>query len=331
MSEPSGTSKTVSISWYAHHRRSSELASDLGVEPYFVYHTSRNVAIRYMRQWTMTTKILRATSPEVVVVMQPPAVALAPVYLASRRAGFRIVGDLHSGTFLDRKWRWATSAVMRVLRSCGGAIVPNNEIAEMCAQYGVRAFVYQAGAQIVVSDGSAQELDANAEHRRTVFAPLTYADDEPIQQIIEAARADRTLTWVLTGRAPQQLRNTAPDNVVFAGFMPRDEYTAALRSAGTVLALTSRDSTLQSAGFEALAAGVPLVTSPTRVLREFFGDAAIYSSSDSTDIRTSVTRAVSQYEVLSDRMKSLRQNRADEHDAVRERLSTFLGSLGGRQ
>ncbi len=55
-----------------------------------------------------------------------------------------------------------------------------------------------------------------------------------------------------------------------------------------IVVLTTRPATLLSGGYEAMALGRPLVISDHGVLRDYFGDAAVYA----TRVRASMSRAV---------------------------------------
>jgi hypothetical protein len=65
--------------------------------------------------------------------------------------------------------------------------------------------------------------------------------------------------------------------VRFTGYLDLCDYNALLGSSDVVLALTTRDLTMQRAGYEGLQAGVPVVTSAFDTLREYFGPAAVFT------------------------------------------------------
>lgn len=113
-----------------------------------------------------------------------------------------------------------------------------------------------------------------------VVAPLSWAPDEPIDQIVDAAARCSEVRFVATGRAPASVlaRPNLPPNLELAGFLDDHEFASLMRSAGVVLALTTRDATMQQAGYEAIALGRPVIASDTPVLREYFGAAALYAA-----------------------------------------------------
>ena len=297
----------ISISWTAAHRRSSELAAAFGFDSHFVRGRASFLPVRYLQQWTATRTILRRERPEAVVVMQPPPFALFAVAWYCKRNGATLIGDLHTGAFTDPKWRWSIRSVLALLRRYGFAVVPNSELADWCQQAGVDAYV--CAARISPAPAATVRVD-----RSLVLVPLSYSFDEPVDEVLQAAAKNPDLQWVLTGRAPEHVKGKAPANVRFSGFVSADEYLE-LRDASVVMvALTTVESTMQSVGFEALSAAKPLVTSPTRVLKDYFGDAVVYAEPDAGAIAEAVASAVRQAPDLERQMLALRESKISAQD-----------------
>jgi glycosyltransferase involved in cell wall biosynthesis len=316
----------LSISWIAAHRRSSELATAFGLTSHFVRGTSDVLPFRYVQQWRSTREILLREKPEAVMVMQPPPFALYAAAWYCRRTGATLVGDLHTGAFIDPKWRWSVRSVMALLKRYGFAVVPNAELATWCREAGVDAYVCAAMIRPAATDTS--RLDVTR-----VLVPLTYSFDEPVDEILQAAVATPHLRWTLTGKAPDTVKRAAPSNVEFSGFVSSEEYLRLRDEAALMVALTTAESTMQSVGFEALAAGKPLVTSPTRVLVDYFGESARYADANAASIAKKVDEAIRDAERLASGMAALRSAKivAQEADfaavlnALAERSPTVHG------
>jgi glycosyltransferase involved in cell wall biosynthesis len=306
----------LSVNWSSHHRRSAELANALKVEANFIRGDSSFLPIRYFQQWRMTRRLLNSNSPDVILVMQPPPFALACAYIYARRHGKRLIGDLHTGVFMDPRWKWSTRFVLGMLRKRGLAVVPNEQLALLCRTAGVPAIV--SHGYLTEFDRTPRRTLPNAvpEGTKFVLVPLAFAYDEPILEILEAARTTPEMTWVLTGRAPKAIYSSAPSNVVLTGYVSIDDYHALRAHAAVVLASTTAEDTMQSAGYEALAAGTPLVTTPTAVLVDYFRDAALYADPAAAPIAREVARAARESSVWSERMAQLRNERIMEQDAA---------------
>jgi glycosyltransferase involved in cell wall biosynthesis len=105
----------------------------------------------------------------------------------------------------------------------------------------------------------------------------SYADDEPISEVLEAAEnLAGQVELRFTGnpaRRERDWRQGAPSNVAFTGFLPRGEYEQELRDADAVMVLSTAENCLLCGCYEALAAKKPLITSDTSALRTYFFDA----------------------------------------------------------
>jgi glycosyltransferase involved in cell wall biosynthesis len=201
-----------------------------------------------------------------------------------------------------------------MLRKRGFAVVPNDALAELCRSSSVPAIVSHGYLR---EFGGANDNDASKkvyDGILFVLVPLAFAYDEPIDEILEAARITPHLTWILTGKAPQSVAASAPKNLILTGFVSKEEYSRLRANASVVLASTTAEDTMQSAGYEALAAGTPLVTTPTRVLKEYFGDAVLYAAPKADSIAEQVSHAFMNRQYFANRMAELRRRRIAEQD-----------------
>ncbi|SJN11875.1 Glycosyltransferase [Leucobacter sp. 7(1)] len=304
------------ISWTPENGRTAELAEALGIPAHFIHRPGRfGLTGRYARQHAATRRLLQEQRPDTVVLMLPPAIAL--LSLGRRRTAPRLIVDLHTGFFLDPKWRWARGPALAAIRRRGGlAIVTNTHLQHECARAGVEA---------VVLHDVVQDRDA-LPHTGELLCPLSYANDEPVPEILAAARLTPELRWTLTGRAPDAVRAAAPGNVRFTGFVAPEEFDRLTRSSGAVIALTTRPHTMQRAGYEALHAGVPHVTSDFPELREFYGDAAAYTAPDGAAIAAAARSVLQDRDLFAERTRLLRAQRRAEQRPVLVQLTAALAA-----
>jgi len=315
--EPTG----ISINWYAHHRRSEEIARIVGADVRFIRTNHSLLVRRYFAQARSTRRALNDARPAFVIVMQPPPFALMTVIRWARRNSAVVVGDLHSGTFFDSKWRPFLRYVLRQLRRHGFAIVPNTDLALRARAAGVTTFV---------SHGQLRPVDRCAPSptsfpgRAFALVPLSYSADEPIQAVLDAAARAPEISWVLTGHAPRNVRSVAPSNVLFAGYLSVDDYRELQRSADVIVALTTQDSTMQSAGYEAMASATPLVITRFDVLTDYFGDAAIYVDNSAAEIAAGVRSAMREQGLWGARMASRRERIVAEQIEAEDEIRAWL-------
>lgn len=319
----------IFLSWIDFHGRSAGIANDLGIQTVFIGGGSGNVLWRYLRQWDATRRVLREQRPDTVLLMLPPVVALLCVRLTTR-GRVRIVGDLHTGVFTDPKWRWAVPLTMRLIGRNGAAVVTNEVLADRVRGAGQTALVmHDLIDDSVVDDGVA--LPAALERALTgndrwILVPLAYAHDEPLNEILAAAQKTPEISWVLTGRAPTEFKDRAPQNVLFTGFVSNEDYERLLSRASAVAALTVEEHTMQRAGYEAISNTKALMTTPMAVLQEFFEDAAVYAEPTTQGLASAAQRVLAERQSLEARMANKRIERKNDQLASVAQLRALLAN-----
>lgn len=305
----------VFISWTRANGRTAELAQELDLQPRFVHRPSRfGLPGRYVMQFLATRALIRQLAPRRVMLMLPPAPALLALP-RTRPGGSRLVVDLHTGFFLDPKWRWASRFALGMLRRRGAVAVVTNDF--------LRSRCELAGVETVVLHDLIVERDPVPSHDY-VICPLSYANDEPLTELLEAARLTPEVTWVFTGTPPHSLRQNAPENIVFTGFAEAAEFDRLLRESAGVVALTTRPHTMQRAGYEAFNAGVPQLTSDFPELRAFYGGSACYTSAAPAAIAQGARELLARRGELARRILELRPRRISEQAAALEQLRRVL-------
>lgn len=301
-------SSGVMISW-VRHGRSSDIAQLLGLPILDPPPTERRAStpVRYLRRSAQSIRWIQQHRPRVIIVMAPPFVAALVAVLVAKAFGGVVVLDAHSGTFNDPRWSWSHPAVRWIVRRAKLTIVTNAGMADVVKEMGGTAFVLDD--PVDVATPSADWVAS------TVLMPCTYAEDEPVEAVAEAASLVPDVRIRLTGRVPDRYASLLadhPPNLEFLGWLSDDDYTAAMRGANVVLALTTRHETMQRGGYEALVVGRPLVTSNTDVLRSYFGEAAIYAEPTGPSIAAALTAAIDNSQQLGFEMESLAKRKAQE-------------------
>ncbi|TDS82693.1 glycosyltransferase [Nesterenkonia aurantiaca] len=309
---------TVVVSWLGYHGRSAAIAERVGADAVFIEEKG-NLALRYLRQYRKTIHTVAVNNYDTVVVMMPPLPALlACISLKKSGRVKNVIADLHTGVFEDPKWRRFLPFTMKRMRANDvTAVVTNDSLAARCRQFGL--------SEVLELHDPLGDLEAGDPGSYALF-PVTYANDEPIDQIIGAARLASDTTFVLTGRAPEELKKRAPSNVEFPGFVSRERYEELLSSAGVVVGLTNRPFTMQRAGYEAIERGLPLITSDMGDLRSYFGDAALYVAAEPTsgELSERVTEALRNRKALAERMELLKDKKLVEQESRIEQLRGLI-------
>ncbi len=320
------TPRSVFVVWASPDKgtRSAWLAAELGIPaPRYFAPTSRRgwrgALAKYPRQLFATLVMLARERPRVVFVQSPPSFAAWTTALYTTLARAALVIDAHSDAF-QRHWtrpRWLNALVAR---RAATTIVTNAHWAEKVAGMGGHAVVIPA-VPTVLEVGEAPALDGFS----VVFV-ATWARDEPIGDVLEAARLCPEATFYITGR-PRDLEADGyglPGNVRLTGFLAEPAYNALLANAGAVMCLTTRDHTMQNGAAEALYLGTPIITSDWQVLREYFPRGTIHVDNSPAQIADAVRRMIAEGERYRAEIRGLRDERRERWSRDR---ATILSSI----
>ena len=311
----------VVISWVPHHGRSAGLALALGGRAEWMPWARTGgprarTIVGWARSGVRTVRLVLAVPRDGhVVVMCPPVFALVAALVAARWSGARVVADLHSGAINNPTWAWSHGLLRRCLRRCSQVVVTNERILDGFDTAGRPVIVLHDPPLPLPEGGVPPALPAGP----VVVFPASGGADEPMQDVVEAARLLRgEASVVITGRQPA-LAGCA--DVVLPGFVDDASYAALLRRADVVLALTTREATMQRAGYEALELGRPLVCSDTAVLREAFDGAAVMTGPGGAQLASAVREALRDGSRLAAAAQDVR---ARMHAAVDEAVAVLL-------
>jgi len=266
--------RVLFLSWVSHSTRSASLAQALGVECHFVAGGRRLGWLKYAPRAWQSWRLLAARRPALVFCMNPPYFLplLAWVYSRCFRARFAL--DSHTAAFDQRRWIWMRPLHAWLVRRAALTIVTNDALGRRVEAMG--------GRTVIVSDIPYAMPEGRYPLPADVFAVVficTYAADEPLAEVCQAARELPDVRFYVTGnsaKAAPALVAARPANLEFTGFLSQAEYAGLLRSASAVMALTTRDFTMQRGGSEAVSAGKPLITSDWPVLRRIFHKGALH-------------------------------------------------------
>lgn len=286
----------VFVTWQRHAGRAEEMAAALGGDAVQVHPAGPGgrrlpVLARYALSAVLTGAELLRRRPSAVVVVNPPVVPGAVVAGYCALTGARFVLDSHTSSFGVKENRVARAVLplTRLLaRRADAVMVAAPEWAGQVARWGGRGLVVHEAPP-------RQELLAPVRHERPVVLFVgIFAADEPVEEVVGAARLLPGVTFRVTGdleRCPAPLRAAAPANVEFVGFLGAADYWAQVREATALIALTTEPTSVMRAAYEAVYAGRPLVVSDWPLLRELF-PAAQHAPNTAEGIAAAVARAV---------------------------------------
>lgn len=310
----------------SHGPRSRVFASELGIPIEFIYSTRRRGILvapwKYTYQAVMTARVLMRRRPSLLFVQSPPSFAVLAAWFYGVVSGSRYVIDAHSGAFLSAHWerpRWLRRFLARRALS---TIVTNDRFAEQIRDWGGTANVLRDIPTVFPAG-----VPLSRDERFTVMVVSTFAADEPLDQIIEAARSLRDVHFYVTGnvkRADPAVLEGAPENVEFTGFISDEVYYGTMSTADAVLCLTTRDNTMQRGACEALSMGRPVITSDWGLLRDYFSRGTVHVDSTAEAIAEGVRRMRADHERMSFEIRDLQRRQRDEWNDASEALARLI-------
>jgi len=292
-----GEPRFTIVSWIRDNARSRDLAQALNAQAVYMPwawpgRSLARTSLGWLRSGLRTWRVVRHLPLGSVVVAMAPPVFCPLVALWAARRGVRVAVDLHSGGLNDARWRWSFGLMRWAIRQAEAVIVTNPDLLEG----------QETGAPVLVIQdpfwmGGRREAGSPPMPGRSyaVF-PASGAADEPIEALAEAAALlEGEVEIVVTG--DHQVRPERP-GLRLTGFLPAGEFQNLMAHATVVLALTTREATMQRAAYEGLQLGHPLVCSDTRVLRRVLANAAVFVNNTGPAIAAGIREAMVRAEQL---------------------------------
>src|SRR5574343_1215241 len=278
---------SLHVAWTAFQRRQVSMASAAGFDCVFMPIQAKGKLSKvsgYLRMLVKTVALLRTKQPAAVWVQLPqvPALWAALIYRALFNTKAKIIADCHNAQ-LRAPWSRFPLA-LRSLKQSDVILVHNAAMFDQA-----RAIGWPMEKVLILEDVPPALSNASPKGiaRQCIDAPKpwivfpgSFAADEPIAEVMAAARLAPELTFIITGRPDRAAKNghdlsNLPANMRLPGFLSVEVFDDLLRDADVVLGLTREEGIQLSVCNEALGFQRPLVTSDTAILRELFSEAAV--------------------------------------------------------
>jgi len=270
----------VFIAWRRLSRRTLLLSGELGLETFFVPGSPP-----YLRAAWTTWRYLVTRKPPVVFVQLPQGPLLAEVVEVSRRAGLKVVADVHTGFIYPTSLKgYALNRPFHTyLRRVDLVLAHNVLQADLVKR---RAGVPSERVVLVydpvprIPEGTRSPRLDDVDLGRSVVLPASWAVDEPLDYITREfleSEVSRDHVLVITGswrrnkKLYRKLREVvrkgrAEDRVILTGYLPDEEYYHLIRHCKAIVAVSSREYTLPHVLWEAVAAERLFITLRTETL-----------------------------------------------------------------
>jgi glycosyltransferase involved in cell wall biosynthesis len=304
----------IALVWAPHEARTAAFAQWLSAPLFNVHYLLARrpwiAPVKYVLQALRTWQILATRRPRVVYVTNSPPLAGLCVLLYCSVTSTRFVLDTHSPTLFGRKWAWTLPLQRFTARRALVNVVDQERFRELFASWGARALVLENPPKPIppgVRTGEPGDEVALA-------YVGTFASDEPIDELLEAARAvPEAHLYVLGDVALAERRwlDGAPANVTFTGYLLKEAYWQRLAGARGVVVLTSHAHSLLGGAQDALDAGTPLLLSDQPTLRAHFTRGTVFAPNTAAGLAEAMRRLLRDQERLRAEIVTLRKELAE--------------------
>lgn len=297
------------ITWEK-QRRSIVLAKELGCT-FFMLEVEG--LFRYPISIFKTIVVLARERPDYLFVQNPSMVLATLACLYGRVSKTIVVVDRHT-TFRLNKPKDEQSLSIWIfmklhyltLRLADLTIVTNDFLASLVRNAGGTPFVLPD-----MLPSLKKENTRVLKGHHNILLISSFGADEPIAEALDAMKVfgDDDVFLYITGncnRLDSDLLDSAPQNVVFTGFVSDQEFVDLLFSVDAVMVLTTSDACMLCGCYEAVSAEKPLITSDKEVLVEYFKEATFVNNTASgiSDGIKNILKNIPDHAMRSTRMKS---------------------------
>lgn len=263
------------ISW-VNQRRNADMAEKIGAD-FYPLLSDRGRLWRYAILTARTLKLLRKKRPTQVYCQNPSIVLAVLVVVTRPLLKHRACIDQHNAGLLPLEGRSQLLQLLAnyVQKNADLCIVSNQSLIPQVEKNGGRA----VACPDPIPARANQIANAEPAPQRTIAVILSWAEDEPYDQILDAISQleDQQARFCFTGSPPACVQRKADERrISLLGFISDQEYDQLLQSAYAVIVLTKRRDCLNRGAYEALAAGAPMLLSDTCALRQTFPNSAVF-------------------------------------------------------
>lgn len=320
--------------WAPFEERTASFAEQLNAPlynvHYFQYKQPWVAPFKYFPMAVKTLSLLIRHRPDYVYITNPPAFAPFFVYLYCLLFGKAYVMDTHSPALYSRKWAWTLPLQRWLARRALVNIVDQPRYKALFESWGARAIVLQRPPERPIPF---HELQPEAPLEPFQVAVInTFAVDEPLDIILEAARALPDIQFHITGdtsRANPADINNAPDNITWTGYLRGNDYWNLLSSTHVTLALTTYEYSLLGGAQDGVMLGKPLILSDQPVLREFFNKGTVFIENTTEGVINGVKQARAEHAPLARAITELAEEKRTHWQQAYNELETLLTHNAG--
>lgn len=273
----------AAVVWAPEEVRTELFARRLGAKLHHVhvlkYKQPFYAPFKYPIQWMQTWQLLYRDRPKFIYVTNPPVFAALCVYVFCLMTGSKFVMDTHPPSLYSHKWGWSLPLQWWLSKRTAMNVTDQERFRHMFEGWGAKCLVLEKPPK----DAPFEKLTKTPDSGKFDIAVVnTFAEDEPLQPILDAARALPDVQFHITGNlakanAEQKVQiNNAPSNCRFTGYLLGDQYWSLLYNSRAVMVLTTFPFSLLGGAQDGMVLNKPVILSDQPTLREYFSKGAVF-------------------------------------------------------
>ena len=319
--------KLVFITWYDYSSRAESIAQVLDAELIFIgkVRSKKNIfgsLILYFSYTYQNIKILRKLKPDIVLITNTQWVIAFVNFLYCKITKTKLVLDSHSCAFDYVFYKYPLFISKIFAKYSALSFVTNQSHYNLLTKIGAKVAIL---SDIPFENKFVDLKKIALSAKFNVCYICSFSYDEPYLELIEAAsRLDEVQVYI-TGNYPQA--KISPDNykhIKFTGYIGNEEYRGLLKSVDAVITLTRNEDTMQRAGSEAVSAGKPLITSNTKMLKNYFRKGTVFVDNTVNGIVEGILKLKNSYDFYSEEIFLFQEERRNKFKNKLNEVKEYL-------
>jgi len=322
----------IFIVWRIFQRRTESLAREFSLEARYYYRpweekSKFHKALSYIFKTFDTVADLIKDKPAVVFVQLPPVPVLYIAATYCRLTGSKLVADCHNAMIYSRWLRWPLAKSL--LRRADVALVHNKDVEVYAKRFNIETTTLRDPLPVLDSPAHSDLLERlGIGNNPYIIVPWSFAPDEPIHELIQAATELPGIIFVMTWFAeklPPDVRNSLPPNLVLSGYLDDEDFNTLFSESTAALVLTAGGGTQPSPASEPIVLDIPLIVSDLNTTRQLYDDMPRYTENTSEGIREAAREVVDQHEQYRSKVQAFKENFARRLDLEIQDVKRSLG------
>lgn len=280
--------KCIWISWEK-HRRTQNIVDELGIQ-LFVFESNKTRWFKHPLFIFKTVCTITKEKPDILFVQNPSIILTLFAIFLKKIYKYEIVVDSHNAGLypFDEKFKRLLFIYDYIQKKADLTIVTNSQLSDLVQKNCGIPFVLPDKIPIFKCPKKKIKL---REGYNVVFI-CTFAKDEPYEEVISASeKLPSDYHIYITGNYKFLRDLKTKNNISYTGFLSETDYVNLVYSADAIIDLTSMQDALLCGAYESVALYVPLITTDTKVLKEYFHKGVIYTLNDSESIAKAIVKS----------------------------------------